>query len=461
MLADGAVISSQTFTLDQRGNVLLESGASPLNQVKTPQEKVYAYDQANRLLTVGTTSYEYDDNGGLTKKVNSIATTDFAYDMASRLSEVKAADKTVQYLYDGLGNRIARTENGQRTNYIIDLNNRITEVLAETDAGGNISKYHVYGLGLIETILPNGETLVYHYNSRGNTTAISNVAGQIVQKYAYDDFGTVNNQWGSIESSFKFLGRFGVMADGDLYHIRARYYDSDIGRFITQDPLTGNQRDPQTLNRYVYALNNPIRFIDISGLSHSTSQKEIAKKNKTTDELHKKLVNDASKLKTDFDNHELSDAEKKAEYIDFIREYGGAFADLASGDEADAIIQLFDNKYASITLQAGSISAMFQTVGGVFDLLTFIDNYSGAYARAKKGEIDTYEEFSAEFTAILANTSKDMVAGTVLAVTAPLGWLSSGVNKDQATYRQLMKIDWTAQDVKDLSNWLLKKMGME
>jgi RHS repeat-associated protein len=287
VLADGAVISSQAFTLDPRGNVLLESGASPLNQVKTPQEKAYVYDQSNRLLTVGTTSYEYDDNGSLTKKVNGTATSDFAYDVASRLSEIKSADKTVQHLYDGLGNRTARIENGQRTNYILDLNSQMTQILAETDAGGNITKYHVYGLGLIETILPGGETQIYHFNSRGNTTAISNASGQIVQKYAYDDFGTVNNQWGNIESSFKFLGRFGVMADGDLYHIRARFYDPDIGRFITQDPMTGNQRNPQTLNRYVYALNNPIRFIDVTGYSSIQASRMLEKNRGTSDKEHK------------------------------------------------------------------------------------------------------------------------------------------------------------------------------
>lgn len=50
-----------------------------------------------------------------------------------------------------------------------------------------------------------------------------------------------------------------------LAYIRARYYDPDSGRFISKDPKAGNDQDGQSLNRYVYAVNNPV--IDISGLS--------------------------------------------------------------------------------------------------------------------------------------------------------------------------------------------------
>jgi len=63
------------------------------------------------------------------------------------------------------------------------------------------------------------------------------------------------------------LGRHGVMDKGNgLSYVRSRYYSSSNGRFITKDPLTERDGDSQSLNRYVYALNNPVRLIDISGL---------------------------------------------------------------------------------------------------------------------------------------------------------------------------------------------------
>jgi RHS repeat-associated protein len=55
--------------------------------------------------------------------------------------------------------------------------------------------------------------------------------------------------------------------ENGLLYIRARYYSTKRGRFITKDPTTGKDGDSQSLNRYIYALNNPVRLIDISGLS--------------------------------------------------------------------------------------------------------------------------------------------------------------------------------------------------
>ncbi len=70
------------------------------------------------------------------------------------------------------------------------------------------------------------------------------------------------------DNRFRYLGRHGVMDEenGFLY-IRARYYSTKRGRFITKDPTTGKDGDSQSMNRYIYALNNPVRLIDISGLS--------------------------------------------------------------------------------------------------------------------------------------------------------------------------------------------------
>jgi RHS repeat-associated protein len=50
-------------------------------------------------------------------------------------------------------------------------------------------------------------------------------------------------------------------------HLRARYYDPAIGRFLSADPLVGAPSQPQTLNRYAYALNNPVNRVDPTGLA--------------------------------------------------------------------------------------------------------------------------------------------------------------------------------------------------
>lgn len=50
-----------------------------------------------------------------------------------------------------------------------------------------------------------------------------------------------------------------------LYYLRARYYDPEIGRFISKDPVPGILSAPQTLNQYVYCINNPLKYTDPTG----------------------------------------------------------------------------------------------------------------------------------------------------------------------------------------------------
>ena len=50
-----------------------------------------------------------------------------------------------------------------------------------------------------------------------------------------------------------------------LYYYGARYYDPAIGRFISADIIVQSPANPQTLNRYSYCINNPLKYIDPTG----------------------------------------------------------------------------------------------------------------------------------------------------------------------------------------------------
>ena len=52
-----------------------------------------------------------------------------------------------------------------------------------------------------------------------------------------------------------------------LYSLGARFYDPTIGRFITEDSYSGDENDPMTLNLYIYARDNPERYVDLNGHS--------------------------------------------------------------------------------------------------------------------------------------------------------------------------------------------------
>ena len=82
----------------------------------------------------------------------------------------------------------------------------------------------------------------------------------IVQNYYYSPFGELwQGERESDTNPFRYAGEYLDKETGDIY-LRARYYDPSIGRFISEDPIKDGT------NWYVYCSNNPIAFVDPSGL---------------------------------------------------------------------------------------------------------------------------------------------------------------------------------------------------
>jgi len=268
--ATDATLWSYTYGLDQVGNhesvdVLNE----PLTFTPVAQNVSYANDRTNnRLLSAGSTNYTYDNNGNRATAATGGVTTTYSWDYENRLTRVATPGGTsVQHVYDGMGNRIARIENGNETRYVLDLNGEMSRVLAETDAAGDVTAYYVYGHGLVSRIEPTGaDSFVrhfYHFNNRGDTVALSNDSGIVTDRYAFDEYGKLMASTGTTENPFKFVGRFGVMYEGDDdYFMRARFYDSEIGKFVSEDPLGFGGGD-WNLNSYVNG--NPLIKFDPNG----------------------------------------------------------------------------------------------------------------------------------------------------------------------------------------------------
>ena len=88
-------------------------------------------------------------------------------------------------------------------------------------------------------------------------------SGNIMASYRYDAFGNVIEHTG-IDSNITYAG-YQYDKETDLYYLNARYYDSKIARFMTEDTYTGEANDPLSLNLYTYCYNNPIIYIDPTG----------------------------------------------------------------------------------------------------------------------------------------------------------------------------------------------------
>ena len=103
----------------------------------------------------------------------------------------------------------------------------------------------------------------YLYNGHGDVVQIIDRAGNIVNRYEYDEWGN-SNQIETIANDFKYCGEIYDDETG-LYYLRARYYDPSMGRFISEDSVEGNITNPLSLNLYTYCSNNPIIYTDPSG----------------------------------------------------------------------------------------------------------------------------------------------------------------------------------------------------
>lgn len=262
--ASGSIISSYELTLDAVGNHRQSVQDEPLLPAFTNQTNNHAYNQDDRLTSINGIPVSHDANGNVTANGDDT----FTYDYNDRLSLSVIAAVTGQYFYDGMGKRVVVTTNGVTRRFVLDRMASLSQILCETDANGNITAYYAYGLGLISRITPAGAATYYHYDVRGSTVALTDESGTVTDAYAYSVFGKQANNQGTTANPFRYLGRYGILNEGNgLCYARARYFSPDLGRFLTQDPLLGSDGDSQSLNRYVYALNNPIRLIDISGLS--------------------------------------------------------------------------------------------------------------------------------------------------------------------------------------------------
>lgn len=210
----------------------------------------------------------YDDNGNTLVKDGLLGDYYYAYDFENRLTQMlfrqyllePSPDEPVPviYKYDALGRRVERSQSNvgvQR--YVYDGQ----DVIEDLDENNQVVTSYFNGPGidnkLRQTDGTNGN-LYFTTDHLGSTTALTNDSGHVVESITYDSFG---NGSGSSFTRYTYTGReFDDQAQ--LYYYRARWYDPQMGRFISEDPigLGGG------LNLYGYAGGNPLRFVDPMGL---------------------------------------------------------------------------------------------------------------------------------------------------------------------------------------------------
>jgi RHS repeat-associated protein len=256
-IANSAMSGTVGYTYDAVGN--RKQVNSTLAAI--PASGLLNYDANDRTLTD-----TYDNNG------NTVAQGGVAdsYDFENHLIQ----HGYITLVYDGDGNRVAKTIGGVTTSYLVDTLNPTgyAQVLDELQ-GKMVARSYTWGLELvseaqvdtaIQPPLNPWVTSWYGFDGHGSVRYLTGSSGAVTDTYDYDAFGNLISSTGSTANNYLFAGEQFDPNLG-LYYNRARYLDVRAGRFWGMDTEEGNPNDPLSLHKYLYTEANPVDGLDPSG----------------------------------------------------------------------------------------------------------------------------------------------------------------------------------------------------
>ncbi len=304
-----------SYTYDAVGNILTITDG---NHYGTARGAMYSYDDLHRLVSSNVLyvtgsgpivqTYEYDAIGNITHKSDVgdylyQGNLNESYANPHAVTQIRSDADLINYEYDQNGNVLSAA--GDR--YEWDYNNRIVTITLSEGArpieygydtsgmrvsvandltttlypnkgfntdGQTVQKHIFAGDGLTATIKGAGSGAsmsVAHTDHLGSTVAVTNAGGDVEELLDYHPFGEIsyNSTTASTPEQRKYIGQE-YDTDTELSYLEARYYDGHVGRFLSEDSEFINVgfdfSNPQTMNSYSYAGNNPINVTDPSGL---------------------------------------------------------------------------------------------------------------------------------------------------------------------------------------------------
>jgi len=219
----------------------------------------YTTNSMNQYTAIGNRSYSYDAAGNLRTMNDGSGITTYTYDAEGRLVEVSSPLGLWEYGYNAMGERNSMTVNGVTTEYIIDSNSILGNVITSYKEG-NVTTY-THGIKLV-SMQNDDDKLFYDFDMYGSTTGLTDLTGKYVNTYSYSPTGQITSRQEIIENPFTYAGAWGVMDDSNgLYYVRARYYSPELGRFTAMD----NYGQRVNTNGYTYSFNNYLAYVDFDG----------------------------------------------------------------------------------------------------------------------------------------------------------------------------------------------------
>jgi len=292
--------SSVNYTYDPTGRIIREAYRSPAlietrvveyaydsvgNRIKKTENgasvTLYTYDRNDRLVRLesngNASTFQYDANGNLVgESTNGISVKAYRFDRRDRLDAVDGngdGQFEINYAYDELGNRTSKTVNGSTTNYLVDSLRQNAEVIAEYRDPQVADVIYVFGNRLL-TQLRAETAAFYHTDGLGSVRVLTTQSGVVANEYEFSAFGELLLSSGTTVNDYLFAGQRRDAETG-LDYLRARYLNSVVGRFISQDPFPAQIQRTNAINGYAYAEGNPLTLVDPSGLTTSTAELSV------------------------------------------------------------------------------------------------------------------------------------------------------------------------------------------
>ena len=268
-----------TFKQDDDGNSTWD-----LDQDRT-------HNDANEITQIesSSTHVAHDAAGNMTKLPQPGSWSshyDLIYDAWNRLVEVKdGATSIAKFEYDGLHQRTLKEDvaAGNTYHYYYNPSWQVIDVRLNSESGTKLEQnvWHPYYVDALAVryydsnsdgdYIDTDETEFALHDANFNITSLLNTSGTVIERYTYSAYGQlvvrdasfgVRSAGSSFANPYTYAGRRFDSETG-LYHYRNRYYDSQLGRFISRDPIA---YDGSQWNLFEYAGSRPLILLDPLGL---------------------------------------------------------------------------------------------------------------------------------------------------------------------------------------------------
>lgn len=293
-----------TYTYDRTGNRLTETRHATSGIDTT---RIYAYNTANwsptsntgphRLASLtqtggagaSTSTYTYNATGQTATATTATSTTTFTWNSENQLAATNttaAGSTNTTYLYDADGTRLFRRDTGTNPSTTLYLGDTEITLSGTTKTA---TRYYVFNDQTVAVRAAGTLTsIITDYHNTG-TYEIDDATGNLTATRRHDPFGRSRTTTGTWAGTRGFVN--GTQDPTGYTQLGARTYNPDTGRFLSLDPIL-DTNNPQQLNGYTYANNNPTNLADATGLLARSTFK-IAKR---SSRFHSTLLRTKKKL---------------------------------------------------------------------------------------------------------------------------------------------------------------------